>query len=113
MKKEKLGKTLVETDVLMKTTKRSLLCLKRSMQGMETEESLLAKANKEFPFCYWQSATSSGRIKEEVLQNIPQFYPSTAINVKIKSLKYFNREVSELMSFILDRREAGDKDVKK
>lgn len=64
MKKEELEKTLLEVKVVMKTMKRSVLDLKRTLNSLETENERRAC------FCSSQTATSGSRVMDKLLKHI-------------------------------------------
>lgn len=56
MKKEKLGKILLEKKVARETMMRSLVDLKRTVSHLETEKGFLMKTNEELIICSSQNA---------------------------------------------------------
>lgn len=100
MENEKLEKMLLEKEIEMKAMTWTVASSERTVKCLKTEKSPLMHRRKEVFSCLLQKITSSGQITAILLKYIPPVYIELIVNVGNVILKYFRREVSELVPFI-------------
>lgn len=113
MEKEKLGEDAVRMEVVVKAMTRSLVDLERSVIRLKMERRLARKTNENLLSCSSQTTSSGGRVTNKSLKNIPPIYLGFEFNVERAILKYCSKEVSEILSFILELEKTGSGKVKK
>lgn len=104
LKKVKLEKTLLKNEIAMKAMTRSVVDLVRDVYHLKTEKSFLMKRNEE-PVSYLSpTSTGSGRMTNMLLKHIPPVYLELVLNIWKTILRYFSRNVLQLLSFISELR---------
>lgn len=97
MHEEKLENIVIEKEKEMKAITLSVVDMKRSVNFLETEKHLMMKTNDDLLSCWWQMTTSDGRITGNRLKHLLPVYLSFAINFERAIIRYYSKEVSELI----------------
>lgn len=74
MEKEKLEKTLLEEDAVLKEITPSVEDVERILNPLKTEKSMLIESNKKLVSCSSKTTESGGRITGKLLKHIVPVY---------------------------------------